>query len=276
MFEPSAKLLSNGDLEVVCTFFTMGHIVRHRDLAIKGYGYVDGTRTQGSPVKLTIGKESEWGHFFELREHPSAQGGKHGVRTLTRKIRNAIAIREKFSMGADSIEDTHKFIQRIGRICYGKTESDTSQAKGYFDRLVHSKHFSVMEHISAACKLEGHYSPKPWERVEGGVLYTNMRALTEFGYAKFNQICVIPSIRSTRLLHLTSEELHNLAINDRTASITAESMRYSIQANGNDEYLKMLADGAKPEDARLVLPVDTVVRVYVTQYDDRIGENGCP
>lgn len=169
-------------------------------------------------------------------------------------IKPTYEILTKFSDGG--IEEL-KFIEKIARVCY-KSENyvseDGGSAKGIIKNLIKNGHTAMLEHLDFAVKFT----------VDRGVSHEIVR----HRIASFAQ-------ESTRYCNYTSDKFDNqiMVIDISTGfnydlSNPNDLKKYETwieaMANAEKSYFEMIDLGARPEEARSVLPTSLKTEIVVT------------
>lgn len=147
-----------------------------------------------------------------------------------------------------SSEEILRKLERAGRVCY-KSESriaDGSAAR-FIGNIVRSGHESVIEHASITCKVT----------CDRGVTHEIVR----HRIASYSQ-------ESTRYCNYSGEKFSNEITVIKPCFWDEDSEAYALwkkaMQDTEDAYMKLIAAGAKPEEARSVLPNSLKTEIVMT------------
>ena len=136
-----------------------------------------------------------------------------------------------------------KFIERCGRTCYQSEKNITADSAEKFVRnLIKRGHESVLEHFSATFKII----------CDRGV----MAELTRHRLASF-------SIESTRFNDYSKGELTFIKPNWQEQTFLYRTWE-NFMIQSEEKYLQMRQSGARPEDARAILPNSLKTEIVMT------------
>lgn len=149
-------------------------------------------------------------------------------------------IKQQFEF-IDTVPNGEK-LERCGRVCY---QSTMGQSENFVAKIVKNKHHSVLEHIS----LTAH-------------IITNRAILAEITRHRLASF----SVESTRYCNYSKDKFGNevkfILPNNISPQVEAKIVRsYSV---AEKDYLMLLELGAKPEEARDILPMGLAVEMYMT------------
>lgn len=147
-----------------------------------------------------------------------------------------------------SQEEVLRHIEKAGRVCY-KSESKISDhsAEKFVENIIRSGHESVIEHFSITFRII----------CDRGVTHE----LVRHRIASYSQ-------ESTRYCNYSNDSFGNELTfikpcfwdeNDKNYLIWKEAMQ-----NAEKYYLELMKNGAKPQEARDVLPNSVKTEIYVT------------
>ena len=147
-----------------------------------------------------------------------------------------------------SSEEILRKLERAGRVCY-KSEgriSDGSAAK-FIGNIVRSGHESVIEHASITCKVT----------CDRGVTHEIVR----HRIASYSQ-------ESTRYCNYSGDKFSNEITVIKPCFWAEDSEAYAVWKESmqaaEDAYMRLIAVGAKPEEARSVLPNSLKTEIVMT------------
>jgi thymidylate synthase (FAD) len=139
--------------------------------------------------------------------------------------------------------DILKSIERIGRTCYKSEDNITNDsAKGFVKRLIKSGHESVIEHINITVKFI----------CDRGVSHE----LVRHRLAAYSQ-------ESTRYCNYSGELTFIKPLFWDEKSIEFRDWKYAMQ-EAEKYYMNLLRYGARPEQARSVLPNSLKTEIVMT------------
>lgn len=149
-------------------------------------------------------------------------------------------IKQQFEF-IDTVPNGEK-LERCGRVCY---QSTMGQSENFVAKIVKNKHHSVLEHIS----LTAH-------------IITNRAILAEITRHRLASF----SVESTRYCNYSKDKFGNevkfILPSNISPQVEAKIIRaYSV---AEKDYLMLLELGAKPEEARDILPMGLAVEMYMT------------
>lgn len=163
---------------------------------------------------------------------------------------------EIFNTFSDGGIEELKFIEKIARVCY-KSENNVSEdgesAKKIISNLIRKGHTAMLEHLSFAVKFT----------VDRGVSHEMVR----HRIASFAQ-------ESTRYCNYSGDKFGNqITVIDISTgfhydlSNPKDLKKYEVwveaMSNAEKSYFKMIEYGAKPEEARSVLPTSLKTEIVV-------------
>lgn len=222
------------------------------------------------------------------------------------------------------LEGIYESIELAGRTCYKSQRKEGTTAKDFVDRMINSKHFSMLEHGTVYLIIYGNggkkyldnpyskvtklYDKRDWENSYGKPTYyisTNYRVLVENEWLDdLKYLCEPTDIHEKRVtvLFTTSNGIMREFTRHRKFSFAVESTRYcnyskdrfnneitfikptwvkekmnkdevviyflykSLLIESETNYLGMIAHGAKPQEARGILPLDTKCDMVMTGF----------
>ena len=145
-------------------------------------------------------------------------------------------------------EEILKKIERIGRVCY-KSENNIKEgtAEKFVSNILHRHHESVIEHVSISVRVI----------CDRGVSHEIVR----HRLASYSQ-------ESTRYINYTNDKFGNELTfikpcfwnEDDEAYKTWENMMKNIE----ETYMKMIASGVTPQEARSILPNSIKTEIVMT------------
>jgi len=139
-------------------------------------------------------------------------------------------------------------IERCGRVCYKSEDKTTNfSANDFIERIIKSGHESVIEHEKITVKIT----------CDRGVSHEIVR----HRIASYSQ-------ESTRYCNYSQDKFGRELTLIKPYFWEEESQKYIIWVNTmqiiEDAYNKLIDDGAKPEEARSVLPNSLKTEIVVT------------
>lgn len=147
-------------------------------------------------------------------------------------------------------KDILKKIERIGRVCYKSEENITNtSAEKFIKNILNRGHESVIEHISISVRVV----------CDRGVTHEIVR----HRLASYSQ-------ESTRYCNYSKDKFSNeLTFIDPSPCLwDASSPNYKIWKDSmqycENQYLKLIENGAKPQEARSILPNSLKTEIVMT------------
>lgn len=144
----------------------------------------------------------------------------------------------------------YKQIERVGRVCYKSEDKITDESAEKFVRgLIKSGHEAMLEHVSMSVLFI----------VDRGVSHEIVR----HRIASFAQ-------ESTRYCNYSKEKFNNSITVIRPFFFNDESRMQEYKAwqiatmEAEEQYLKLIANGASPQEARSVLPNSLKTEIVMT------------
>ena len=133
-------------------------------------------------------------------------------------------------------------LEKCGRVCY---QSEVGSSENFISKIVKNKHHSVLEHIS----LTAH-------------IITNRAILAELTRHRIASF----SVESSRYCNYGKDKFGNEIkfVLPLGQEIVDEVKILDGYKAAEELYLRLIADGVKPEVARDVLPLGTAVEMYMT------------
>ena len=192
----------------------------------------------------------------------------------------------------------HDHIERCGRICYASEATGGEKAITFCDRLIRSGHLSVLEHgtihLSMGSETEESlkYDKNPYSKyydndefeLGQACIATNLRTLIENGWMDDLQYCnfskdrfnneitfIIPSWIDESVIIKEFGGLNGLSYHEyidkfQASELANESNFLQSIAFSEANYLTLLKNGLKPEQARDVLPLALKTELVMTGF----------
>jgi len=150
--------------------------------------------------------------------------------------------------GKIDVHEILKNIERCGRVCYKSEDKATeSSAAAFIERIIKSGHESVIEHDKITVKIT----------CDRGVSHEIVR----HRIASYSQ-------ESTRYCNYSQDKFGRELTLIKPCFWAEDSKEYftwiSTMQTIEDAYNKMIDDGAKPEEARSILPNSLKTEIVVT------------
>ena len=146
------------------------------------------------------------------------------------------------SFNFENLNQDFSRLEKCGRVCY---QSEVGSSENFISKIVKNKHHSVLEHIS----LTAH-------------IITNRAILAELTRHRIASF----SVESSRYCNYGKDKFGNEIkfVLPFGQEIVDEVKILDGYKTAEELYLRLIADGVKPEVARDVLPLGTAVEMYMT------------
>lgn len=176
---------------------------------------------------------------------------------MTNPVKDAnvnVVYMDAYLVAAPETEKMMDTIEAAGRVCYkseDKVVSDGSSAAAFIRGIIERGHESVLEHGSVTAKII----------VDRGVTHEVVRHRIAAYSQESTRYCNYGNDKFGNCITVAQPTFWNWK-NEKHRDMLTEWVKAMEDANAH--YLKLLAMGAKPQEARSVLPQSTKAELFMT------------